>query len=215
MAPTSSQIALQIKLDFNVCKSVVHWDGKLLPDVGGISSWCKVDRLPILLTSLVDGSIKLLGVPKLASGTGKAESESVIEHLVEWKSVDHVVGMCYDTTAINTGRLSGACTLLEKSIGRGLLWLSCRHHMMEVLLSDMFNVCFGKSAAPEIIIFKHFRDTWCELNHDIIEHSVLIVVSDQLKSFISLQLREQHPREDYREFLQLAALIVGLDVKVI
>ena len=41
--------------------------------------------------------------------------------------------MSFDTTAGNTGHLNGACTLLEKQMGRDLLWLACRHHVMELI----------------------------------------------------------------------------------
>ena len=49
---------------------MVHWDGKILPEMRGQG---KVDRLPILVSG--DGMEKLLGVPKLAAGTGEQEAE--------------------------------------------------------------------------------------------------------------------------------------------
>jgi hypothetical protein len=152
------EAATQIKDDFRPSKAVVHWDGKLLPDLTGVDTE-QVDRLPVLLSSLVDGSTKLLGVPKLTSGSGKAATEAVLEYLKSWQCELLVIGMCFDTTASNTGRLNGACTLLETAIGRSLLWLACRHHMFEVLLSDAFAVCFfGPSTGPEILLFKRFKE---------------------------------------------------------
>ena len=38
----------------------------------------KVDCLPVLMTSVVDGSTKLLGVPALPPGTGRGTSQAVI-----------------------------------------------------------------------------------------------------------------------------------------
>src|SRR6218665_116074 len=52
-------------------KYTMHWDGKFLRDVTGIDT-NKIDRLTVLVTSLVGGDKKILGVPKLASGSGKA-----------------------------------------------------------------------------------------------------------------------------------------------
>ena len=60
--------AQQIRQGFSSTKSVVHWDGKLLPDAD--ESTQLVDRMAVLLTSSEDSSTKLLGVPKLLSGTG-------------------------------------------------------------------------------------------------------------------------------------------------
>ena len=139
--------AVQIKDDFRASKSVVLWDGKLLPDITGVDTE-QVDRLPVLVSSLLDGSTKLLGVPKLASGSGKAAMKAVLELLKSRKCDSLVLDMCFDTTASNTGRFNGVCTLLETSIGSSLLWMVCRHHMCEVLLSDAFGVCFGPSTGP-------------------------------------------------------------------
>ena len=55
-------------------KSVVHWDGKLLSDMSGKKTL--VDRLPVLLSSIADGTTKLLGVPALDSRTGCASADA-------------------------------------------------------------------------------------------------------------------------------------------
>ena len=55
--------AQEIRQGFSSTKSVVHWDGKLLPDTD--ESTQLVDRIAVLLTSSEDSSTKLLGVPKL------------------------------------------------------------------------------------------------------------------------------------------------------
>jgi len=59
---------------------VLHWDGKILPEIFGAGN---VDRLPVLVTG--DGAEKLLGVPKVASGTGYNESLAVYNLLESWK----------------------------------------------------------------------------------------------------------------------------------
>ncbi|ESN97854.1 hypothetical protein HELRODRAFT_177490 [Helobdella robusta] len=125
------------------------------------------------------------------------------------------IGMCFDTTASNTGKLNGACTLLKKAMGRNLLWMACRHHKFEVLLADVFNVCLGPSTGPEILFFKRFREKWTEMNHTPEARSTsLIIVSDAIKAFIKCQLEVRHSRDDYLEFLLLAAQITGLQVDV-
>ena len=59
---------MQIEEDFRASKSVVLWVGKLLPDITGVDTK-QVDRLLVLVSSLLDGNAKLLGVPNLASGS--------------------------------------------------------------------------------------------------------------------------------------------------
>jgi len=77
--------------------TVLHWDGKLLPDLTRKQT---VDRLPIVITN--NGSKQLLGIPKLLQGTSKAQAEAIYQHLVEWGLMDHEKAMCFDTTASNT-----------------------------------------------------------------------------------------------------------------
>lgn len=204
-------IAESIKKSYDVTKSVVHWDGKLIPDVSG--SDALIDRLPVLLSSVTDGTIKLLGVPSLDCGTGRAAAEAVHEQLKSWNAESYVIGMCFDTTAANTGKFTGACKLLEELLGRNLLWLACRHHMLEVLLSDAFNVCFGPSSGPEIKIFKRFRENWSKLSHrePPARSTPLLPAPEDLKNFILQQLTQGHPREDYSELLCLAGLLTGMD----
>jgi len=102
----------------------------------------------------------------LAAGTGEQEAEAVYSLLKQWRLVDQVQAMSFDTTSGNTGRLNGACTLLEKKMGRELLWLACRHHVMELILLKVFTLCCGPSSAPDIPIFKRFRAVWAGIVHN-------------------------------------------------
>jgi hypothetical protein len=86
--------------------------------------------------------------------------------------------------------------------------------MFEVLLSDAFGVCFGLSTGPEILLSKRFKEKWSNLIHRQPKPNVtpLITACDSLNAFIADQLHLGHSRDDYREFLQLAAGLVDLDV---
>ena len=103
--------AQKIRQGFSSTKSVVHWDGKLLPDTD--ESTQLVDRTAVLLTSSEDSSTKSLGVPKLLSGTGKETADAVKGLLESWDIGTDTVGACFDTTASNTGQYTGACVLRE------------------------------------------------------------------------------------------------------
>jgi len=118
-----------------------------------------IDRLPVLLSSLINGIAKMLGVPALESGTGRAVADGFHEQLKLWNCEEQVVAMRFDITASNTGKFVGACRLLEDCLDQNLLWLPCTHHVHEVL-SDAFTVCFGPSYGPDILIFKHFCERW-------------------------------------------------------
>ena len=42
----------------------------------------------------------------------------------------------------------GACTLMERALDTDLVWIACRHHVFEVMLSDVFSVAFRTSSVP-------------------------------------------------------------------
>lgn len=62
--------------------------------------------------------------------------------------------------SINSGWKNGAATCLERKMGKNLLWLPCRHHVMELVLESVFVATFGKSQGPEFHLFKKFQDQW-------------------------------------------------------
>ncbi|ESN94235.1 hypothetical protein HELRODRAFT_164040 [Helobdella robusta] len=72
-------------------------------------------------STLCTGVEKLLSVPKLESGTGERQATEVHECLLEWNLEESVKALVFDTTASNTGKKNGACTLLQQKLGRNFL----------------------------------------------------------------------------------------------
>ncbi|KAK0066099.1 hypothetical protein Bpfe_004220 [Biomphalaria pfeifferi] len=81
---------LEIKTTYVPSISVVHWDGKLIPDLCHTTTSIS-DRLAILLSSLNDGNVKLLGVPKLQSGSGQAAANAVVDNLKSWSCESQII----------------------------------------------------------------------------------------------------------------------------
>lgn len=81
---------------FEAKPSVIHWDGKLIPDL--LDTTESVDRLPVIATSLTTGESHILGVPKLSSGTGENQADAVCTLVKEWGLSENILGMCFDTT---------------------------------------------------------------------------------------------------------------------
>ena len=128
----------------------VHWDGKLMQD---LTTKEHVDRLSILVSGL--DCEQLLAVPiKLSAGTGEAQATAVVNALKQWGLEQRVAAMCFDTTASNVGKWQGACTLVEKMLGKDLLYLACRHHIMELIVGSAFDQVLRGSSGPEIKLFK-------------------------------------------------------------
>ena len=148
----------------------IHWDEKLLK-CG--KAYTHKEHLAVLASSTNGKLVKLLGITDLDSGTGLNQAKAVKNMLDEWSIEQRCVAMCFDTTASNTGKFAGACILLEALIGHPLLWTSCRHHMPEVILGDVFKVIFGPSSSPKVEFFDILKSKWPTLNLSSIDQSDL------------------------------------------
>lgn len=117
-----------------------------------------VDRMPVIISQ--QSGAQLIGIPKIENGTGLAMAEGVYDLLVDWKVRDKIVGMSFDTTATNTGQYNGTCAILERLLGKSLLWLACNHHVYEIMLRTAFESHFGQSSAPTVPMFDRFQKEW-------------------------------------------------------
>ncbi|MEL6606429.1 MAG: hypothetical protein AAFP20_24820, partial [Cyanobacteria bacterium J06614_10] len=204
--------ARSVQDKFNPTVSLtVHWDGKLIPALTGKE---KVDRLAVLVTGL--GVDQLLAVPKLESGTGVAQADAVVHALQEWDITDRVVAMSFDTTSSNTGHISGACTLIQQKLGKELLFLACRHHVLELIVEAVFSTCMGSTSGPEVLLFKRFGEKWSFMDQSsyqtaekMANFALFEPDKDDILKFAKKQLKEKHPRDDYREFLELCVIFLG------
>ena len=204
---TRKNIADDIKQTFAPNTTLtVHWDSKLLKDIESNET---VDRLAILVSG--GGNSKLLAVPKLLSGTGLETAEVVLTCLEDWNLIDDVKAMCFDTTASNTGAKKGACFILEQKLNKNLLAFACRHHINEIIISDVFNSCYGTSTGPDILLFKRFQASWDKMNKSNFQtdEDISLSWSENIITFCKSQLTEFHPREDYRELLELTIVYLG------
>ena len=162
------------------------------------------------------GISKLLSVAKLPSGTGCAQATAVFNAVEDWGIVESIRAMCFDTTSSNTGQVTGACVLEEK-FERELLSLACRHHVMELVIESVFQVCMGSSSCPEVPLFKHFQAHWAFIDPDkydvgVDSLDVLNIIRDvheSVKAFAFRHLEEAQPRDDYRELLELTLIFMG------
>ena len=139
-----SKAAENLKLEFDATvPQTVHWDGKLMED---ITTEKHIDRLPILVSGA--NTEKLLGLPKLTSGTSASQTETVVKCLDDWHLRDQVVALSFDTTASNTGHRFGACTLVEEKLEKYVLHFPSRHHIMELIIESAFEKVTATSTGP-------------------------------------------------------------------
>lgn len=197
----------------------LHWDSKLLHTLEDKN--VNEERLTVAVGDV--NEIKLLGVPSYQPGTGRHCGEIITEKSMEllnlWNCADAVVNMVFDTTASNTGHVSAACVTLQKATGRALLWSACRHHVGEVILTQVFtDLKIEASKSPEIALFSRFRKQFDQIPHDVDESlsffdSALYpretqdLLHEWRTEAVSVSTSSsQHQRDDYREFSELCLL---------
>ena len=192
---------------------VLHWDGKIVEDFTGPGRE-HVDRLPVLVSG--ENVVKLLSIPKLHDGTATTITKAVTETIEEWGLRDRIKGLCFDTTASNTGIKGGVCLQLETHIGHELLNLACRHHISEVMLENVFRI-YDVSKSPNIELFQHFKEFWPQINQksfstaadDESMANMIAPWKDDVIQFAEKQLEQHQPRDDYRELLELSIVFLG------
>ncbi|KAG0712096.1 hypothetical protein GWK47_019195 [Chionoecetes opilio] len=108
-------------------------------------------------------------------------------------------------------------------MGRPMLWLACRHHILKVVLKDVFVRCLGPSSS-DILLFKRFQKKCA-----IIDQGSFLSISDEnnpptsdywanqassMKEYLQQTLSHgTHPREDYHELLVLSYRFLGGQVQ--
>ncbi|GBP55007.1 hypothetical protein EVAR_34482_1 [Eumeta japonica] len=122
--------------------------------------------------------------------------------------------MSFDTIASNTGARKGACVLLEEKTGHDLLWLACRHHVFEIMLSKIFTLCFGPSSSPQIPLFKRFcdiRETLPKEHYDCLnlDENALQFAKNTLESLTTTLSGENQVRDDYEELINLTMIVLN------
>lgn len=193
-------------------RATIHLDTKALQDLSGNDM---VERLAVLLSQ--ESGVQLLNIPKIENTTGETMAEAVFSVLIDWNAMDDVAAISFDTTNSNSGHRNGAVVLLERKLERSLLKLACRHHIYEVILKAVFDLKFGKTTAPTVPIFQRFRDQWSNIDqskftsgiNDKKINDILDVVKVDIINFCRNELEKKHPRDDYKELLDLTIKFVG------
>lgn len=202
----------------------LHWDSKLMNSLTDQNT--SEERLTVAVGNIHD--IKLLGVPSYKPGTdrksGDIISELTVNLLQEWHCQNSIVNMVFDTTASNTGHISAACVKIQESLDRALLWSGCRHHVGEVILTQVFNdLQIEASRSPEVAIFSRFRKNFELLPHatdqplrkldpsSFSEAATTLVETWRDETLQCLQPQRNLKRDDYLEFVELCCLFLGND----
>ena len=143
----------------------------------------------------------MLGVPKISSGTGRAQADAIKKCLDDWDLCTKIKGMSFVTAASNSGIHSVACTFLQEVLAHNLLHLACRHDIFEIVAEKAFtSMKIAPSTGPDIAIFCRFKDKWYSIDQshfDTAADSIEITdFKDHIIDFTKSNLATFHPRDD-------------------
>ena len=218
-AVNRTKIATEVKAEFKRTKPkhvTVHWDGKMLENS---RTGRRDERLAVLVSggpAFSDG--KLLGVSVLEDGTGKSQMENTVQLLDDWCVRQDVVAMVFDTCAANTGRFRGACSRLERCLSKHVLWLACRHHVLELVVRAAWTAVFGSSTSPVLEETEQLKKVWTNLDlqqpyeHLQLEDDWLKDLSLKNVTLLGNMLESGSTgRHDYAEMAELVLVLLGAE----
>jgi hypothetical protein len=128
--------------------------------------------------------------------------------------------MGFDTTASNSGNQKGAAVLLEKLLGRNLINLACRHHILELVVSKVFTTLFGPTSGPEVTMFGRFKNVWLSfnqsnfapINENRFVEPLVKTFRQKAVEFYKYALENSSVyclRGDYKELVELSLIVLG------
>ncbi len=129
----------------------------------------------------------------------------------DWNVKERIAALSFDTTASNTGLKVGACAAIEEKLGRQVLWLACRHHILEIVAEHAFTTCYkAATTGPDIKLFQRFKQQWASIRieeYSPVDHTVR--GQDDIIAFCKDHLLKVQPRDDYCELLELTIIYLG------
>ena len=106
---------------------------------------------------------------------------------------------------------------MEKLLGRDLLHIGCRHHILELIAGAAFSTAMGSSSAPDVLLLKKFKERWQHIDKTAFEDSstdeyttsAVADIKDGMVTLLKKVVNVSQPRDDYMEFLELAIIFLG------
>ena len=69
-----------------------------------------------------------------------------------------IIAFGFDTTSSNSGVHKGECTILKDLLSLGILWMTCRKHILELVVKSAFHAQFGDTSSPTVNLFKILKE---------------------------------------------------------
>lgn len=130
-----------------------------------------VDRLAVVWHS--NGKDQVLGISKMSDKKGESQALAIEQNCREFEiESNQVVALVCDNASTNTGIDRGTCTILERAFAKVLLRLMCRHHILEIVIKDVYHHLFSTDT-PNNIFHPILKEFWSELREENFPFSAL------------------------------------------
>lgn len=187
------------------------------------------DRLAIVWHS--NETHNAIGMIEMPDKTAESQSLAIRTNCDTFGIEDEqVVGVTCDNAATNVGIRRGTCVLLEHALNKSLLRLMCRHHILEIVIKDVYHHLFS-SDTPNNLFFPLLKERWADLREQDFPFTPFNPYSfigdidfgthdqfESLKNRALIELRAHsrngNIRDDYREVTLLALKFFG-EVQII
>lgn len=198
-------------------KVVIHFDSKKFPKIN--QKHVGQDSRMVAVCHTRTRNVPL-GLPILESGSATSYVNELIGLCENYNLKQRVVGLLCDTVITNMGESGGVCALFEDEMNFDVLCLTCRHHILEVLLSSAFTATLGVIEAPKIIIFDQLKVEWpnikahryqynpCDPN--LLQSFLLKPFYDNAKNILVDHAKNKFIRDDYAELTDLCLKFIGV-----
>lgn len=197
------------------CKVIIHFDGKTYKKLN--KRHLGSEERIVVVCHNEHGDIAL-GLFAVDSKAAVNCVPPILEAIQKYNLRHRLVGLVCDTEAVNTGRWTGVCASIENALKMLLLHLMCRHHVLEVVLKEVFHEVFGVSRAPRIDTFDVLIANWefiqqnhyMPIDHIKLQHPLIERLAGEAKQLIGKHAREHHFRNDYNELNDLVLKFLGI-----
>ena len=104
-----------------------------------------------------------------------------------WEIAEFIIACGFDTTSTNRRVSAGGCKILQDLLNRQILWLACRHHIVELVVRAAFHCIFGKTKSPVEPFCTILREKWSTINtQDILLPNIPPCYANDTSSILEL-----------------------------
>lgn len=178
-----------------------------------------VDRLAVVWH--YDGQDNVLGISKMPDKKGESQAEAIKNNCRHFAiDKDQLVGLVCDNTGSNMGNQRGTCQRLEECFEKPLLRLSCRHHIGEIVIKDVYHHLFTTDT-PNNLFHPILKERWTSLrengfpftplndsdvtrNFDERARNAFIEIKDKAINELNSHSENNFVRDDYKEVTKVA-----------